>query len=283
MNKYDAYFGDCELTLNRIDYKRGLEERFSELSNQKHVIQQSSLIGQLVESGLFDSENTYVEFGCGRAEFSRYLNKALISEFLHTDSKISTDVYEKSLPTLRYLLIDRDSPRLKFDTKMKKDYVELIKCDEDKSKIDIQRLKVDIKDLKLLESLKHFETEKKVNYVGISKHLCGVATDLTLRCLSQAINDATTDSKSHFKGFLVAMCCRHCCSYAHLLPESKQFLADKFGVNADNFKYMKKMFSWATNGIRPGLSAEDGADHFTGLDFKHREKIGLSTRRILEV
>ncbi|GMG40443.1 unnamed protein product [Ambrosiozyma monospora] len=42
------------------------------------------------------------------------------------------------------------------------------------------------------------------------------------------------------------------------------------------------MFSWATNGIRPGLSAEDGADHFTGLDFKHREKIGLSTRRILD-
>ncbi|GMF02608.1 unnamed protein product [Ambrosiozyma monospora] len=51
MDKYDAYFEDRELVLNRIDYKRGLEERFSELSNQKHVIQQSSLIGQLVESG----------------------------------------------------------------------------------------------------------------------------------------------------------------------------------------------------------------------------------------
>lgn len=250
-----------DLTFDEIEFKLGLNDRFNELSNQKHIRQQSSLIGQLERHSLLPNSNTItIEFGCGRGEFSRYLNKSI-------DEMSNGEIQN------RFLLIDRDNPRLKFDNK--------IITDCSKTKAITKRLKIDIKDLKLIQSLKEFDSieTEKLEYIGISKHLCGVATDLTLRCILNAQRD---DLNFKFNGFLVAMCCRHCCQYNWLLLESKQYLESNFGITKENFNYFRKMFAWATNGVDPKYSEDDIGDHFTNLTFKQREIIGLKMRRILD-
>lgn len=271
VNKYDAKF-ISELPLKEIEYIEGLEERFAELSNQKHIRQQSSLIGQLFEHGIIEKDvdpGVIIEFGCGRAEFSRYFNKAIDHMNVNKDE----------IKGNKYLLIDRDNPRLKFDNK-------IISDSEEKGikNVEVNRLKVDIKDLKLHEALKQFKNSEQIKYIGISKHLCGVATDLTLRCLINAKTDCDQDDMSNMKfgGCLVAMCCRHCCKYECLLSESKKFLDEEFGINNSNFIYFRKMFAWATNGIMPGHLKSDIGDHFTGFSYQEREVIGLKMRRILD-
>lgn len=242
---YDAKFTE-ELPLRELPIKDGLEERYHELTNVKHLRQQSSLIGQLVHDDLFTKNTTYVEFGCGRSEFSRYLNRAL------------DDHYQDNSTGLSYLFVDRDKPRIKMDRK-------LVEDSEAQHLVPptYERLKVDIKDLVLGGAVKG-------SYIGISKHLCGVATDLTLRCI---LNCPDT-----FQGFLVAMCCRHCCYYDWLLPESKTYL-NQFGIDESNFKYLRKMLPWATSGLNHG---RESADHFSGLSLEERELVGLKMRRILD-
>ncbi|ODV82859.1 hypothetical protein CANARDRAFT_30501, partial [[Candida] arabinofermentans NRRL YB-2248] len=146
----------------------------------------------------------------------------------------------------------------------------------------IHRIKCDIKDLNLLKSLELFnEKSQKLEFVGISKHLCGVATDLAIRSLLKMKCDE--NEKYKFNGFLVAMCCRHRCIYNWLLPESKEYLLENFNINSNNFKYLKKLVSWATNGLKINEFNEfDKTLHFTGMNFKQREIIGLKARRIID-
>lgn len=256
--KYNEIF-TVDLALQDGKYTKGLEGRLEEVSNQKHILQQSSLIEKLIDHDLIDVNAVVVEFGCGRAEFSRYHNKAMIETFKNS---------KKYKP--QYLLIDRAVPRLKFDKKMIADAEEF-----EIKNAEIRRLKVDIKDFKLAESLKTFPSQQ---FIGISKHLCGVATDLTLRCLLNAIED---DPEIKFKGCVIAMCCRHCCKYEWLLNESKEYLK-KFGIDQSNFIYFKKMFAWATNGIKPGVARDAVNGHHSGLSYEQREIVGLKMRRILD-
>lgn len=257
-----------------IEFKDGLEERFAELSNQKHIRQQSSLIGQLVEHEIIvkDAEpGVVIEFGCGRAEFTRYFNKAMGKYLEHSQDNPA-----------KYLLVDRDNPRLKFDKKIVND-----SADDGIMGVKVERLKVDIKDLKLIEAMRNFressDDNSEMKYIGISKHLCGVATDLTLRCLINTSRDSKLEKKGlQFGGCLVAMCCRHCCKYDWLLCESKKYLKENFDIDESNFVYFRKMFAWATSGVNPQMSKTDTGDHFTGLSFEDREKIGLKMRRMLD-
>lgn len=272
-SQHDLIFLD-ELPLKDIQFKDGLEERFAELSNQKHIRQQSSLIGQLVEHEIIVKDadlGVVIEFGCGRAEFTRYFNKAMGKHLEHSQDNPA-----------KYLLVDRDNPRLKFDKKIANDSV-----DDGIIGVKVERLKVDIKDLKLIEALRSFrgssDGNSEMKYIGISKHLCGVATDLTLRCLISTSRDSELEKKGlHFGGCLVAMCCRHCCKYDWLLCESKKYLKENFDIDESNFVYFRKMFAWATSGVNPQMSKTDTGDHFTGLSFEDREKIGLKMRRMLD-
>ncbi|KAH3666857.1 hypothetical protein OGAPHI_003306 [Ogataea philodendri] len=259
IQRFDRQFTSLELPpleTNQIDYKHGLEDRLSELSNKKHVTQQSSLIGHLAHEKLLGENAVYVEFGCGRGEFSRYLLSALEAD---------PEVVAKND---QFLLIDRQSPRMKFDMKMKNE--------SHVAGLEVTRFKSDIKDLDLAAAVKQLPSPGKV--VGISKHLCGTATDLTLRCLINAVRD----DKFQFGAFLVAMCCRHACKYNWLLPESREYLQEKFGINAQEFLYLSKMACWTTNGVRPGLSSSDGQDHFSKLNLQERTRIGYQARRAID-
>lgn len=74
-----------------------------------------------------------IEFGCGRAELSRYVSRA--HYFTFKDEKPATEAENKNsdkgseqvtknATSRPFLLIDRGGPRMKFDTKLLKDYEE---------------------------------------------------------------------------------------------------------------------------------------------------------------
>lgn len=242
-----------ELKLIKLEHD-GVKDRMEELGNQKHAIQQSSLISHLDNKELLSNELNYIEFGCGRAELSRYIAKSIMF---------------KTSKTADFILVDRSPTRLKLDSKMVKD------AEEHDLKTKIYRVKIDIKDL-FIDDIVTKEFNNNKNFVGVSKHLCGAATDLTIQCILQ---NPTLNSR--FQGMIVAMCCRHCCDYDMLSLHSKQYL-EKFGIEREGFKHLMKFASWAVNGRRPGMKDEDGSDHPSGLSIKEREDLGLKARRIID-
>lgn len=128
------------------------------------------------------------------------------------------------------LLVDKASLRHKKDNKI-----------EDRN--SVQRIRADISDLDL-EKLEAVQLAD--NIVAVGKHLCGGATDLTLRCL---ING--NEIRKNVKGFVIALCCHHRCTWRPFV--GKKFLLDN-GITQNEFDIMTKMVGWAVCGT--GISRQ---------------------------
>ncbi|XP_034356752.1 tRNA:m(4)X modification enzyme TRM13 homolog isoform X2 [Arvicanthis niloticus] len=148
-----------------------------------------------------------------------------------------------------------------------------------------ERLQIDIQHLCLnrIPVLR----EGRLPVVGIGKHLCGVATDLALRCLVETYaasfkekdeeplakrvkNDKTEkesntlakegnektvpETWSPVAGIVIALCCHHRCEWRHYVGK-EYFKA--LGLGAVEFYYFQRMSSWATCGMRTSLEALD--------------------------
>lgn len=240
----------------RIREHPGLADWLEEKDNKKHIRQQSSLIGNLKEAGMLGADTFYVEFGCGRAELSRTVNACIMHDF--------------EVPGKRYGfgLIDRGVARMKMDPKIVKD------CGDTYPVPILKRSRIDIEHL----NLDHFlESVGPSKFVGISKHLCGVATDLTLKLI---LNSDSEDNE--FAGLLVAMCCRHACNYQQLLPPSKKYLFDRGFGTPESFGILKTMCTWAVCGRGTKDGQEAQTTHVTGLPYEEREALGLMARRMVD-
>lgn len=250
-----AYQANREPLKHKESSHSGLDSWLEEKENQKHILQQLSLVGNMKENGLLSTSATYIEFGCGKAELSRAVNACN----LHDD----TDLKE----TYGFGLIDRGTNRMKMDSKIIKD------CQDKETKLlpKIKRSRIDIEHLQLDNFL---ESEKPDQIVCISKHLCGVATDLTLKLLLHS--SLLLDGKFH--GLLVAMCCRHVCHYSQLLPESRNYLTQHGVTNEQDFVTLRRMVTWAVCGNR----GETTTAHESGLLSSEREELGLAARRMID-
>ena len=217
---------------------------------------------------------SFIEFGCGRAEFSRYISLYVLTQLTHSsDEHLESNLNE-------FVLVDRAANRMKFDKKIKDDFLE-IKSHSNSGTINcpiINRMKIDIRDLKLDSVLKS-TPEDKTQYVCISKHLCGVATDLTLRCIKNSSilhGDNHEKSSSKLKAICIAMCCRHVCDYNDYVNRSYiTYLLEKYKVGASILTYetffhvLTKLCSWATCGMKPGTDIMDTVnivESFKGSD-----------------
>jgi len=190
-----------------------------ELNNQeygpsvlKHLIQNSSLLGQLDKSGLLENGNTFIEFGSGRGQLTYWLTKAV-----------------NDPSTCQFILVDKASHRHKFDNRLRD-------CED----VEIVRLRADIRDFSL-GGLSPFLTAQRESVVGISKHLCGAATDLTIRCLTQTLGS----SSSELVGMLIALCCHHRCEWNSYV--GKEFLTEQ-GFTEEDFTLLTSITSWWTCG-----------------------------------
>jgi len=257
----------------------------TELSNDqygpnvlKHRKQNSSLLGHISTSSLLRDNSIFVEFGSGRGELSYWVGKAL------------------SAPsTCHMLLVDRASPRHKLDTRLQQDVSD--SNSDDNGTMSVTRLRVDIADLHLGQALETVDnsvsdSKFKNNVIGISKHLCGAATDLTLRCMMGTL------PISRLGGFMIALCCHHRCDWSTYV--GTDFLLDQ-GFLPEDFSILSSISSWATCGFGKKSKVNNEDEHATpaadesdsvfhpndryarlGITETTREEIGRQTKRILD-
>ena len=83
--------------------------------------------------------------------------------------------------------------------------------------------------------------------IGVSKHLCGAATDLALRCLAEfsASENSRQNATSKIETILIALCCHHRCDWN--IYVGKEFLL-RHGFKTEEFSLLCGLTSWATCG-----------------------------------
>nr|XP_034172109.1 tRNA:m(4)X modification enzyme TRM13 homolog isoform X2 [Osmia lignaria] len=218
---------------------------------KKHMLQNSSLLSHLEDAGLVQDNTCFIEFGAGKGKLTYWLGQMI-----------------KNKKNSCIVLIDRSSHRHKSDNKLKNEQSPLV----------IKRIRADIADLKLNEIT---EIQKFECKVGIAKHLCGTATDLTVSCLVQAMQN---DPKCNVTGLIIAFCCHHRCEYASYV--GKNYLK-QCGFTPNEFTILCSIASWATCGY--GLSnitktsnnCRDTRTNTRILTSSERENIGRKVKALL--
>ena len=92
--------------------------------------------------------------------------------------------------------------------------------------------------------------EQRRPWVAFGKHLCGAATDFTLRCAQQSLAEAlqhasggSGSSGQQLRGLCVATCCHHRCTWQHLVGKP---LFEELGFKPFEFE----LVSWMTGETR---------------------------------
>ncbi|UMM37098.1 hypothetical protein L5515_008974 [Caenorhabditis briggsae] len=160
-----------------VEYKRNeLVEAFlaenQELSEakKKHLVQISSILGNIESSGVLPSSPTscMFELGAGKGQLAYWISKAA--------------------PGGKYILMDRSGCRNKFDPAALRENPELA--------WKRYRCSIEHMDLSKIDELK---SSKQI--LAICKHFCGSATDAGIRSLQ--------NSGLKFDAALLAPCCHH--------------------------------------------------------------------------
>lgn len=260
-----------------------MRDRISTLTQTRHAKQQASLIGLLEDRKMLDSADLFIEWGAGRAELSRYINKALCPA-AGQEETAQEEVCRNDESTRRrrrrrrqhFLLIDRDGGRLKHDNRMVED-CRIAKMDQENL---VHREKVDIAHIGDLDSLisTSFPTLTQPRICSVSKHLCGAATDLTLSCLLQSSSFRRRDHV----GCVIALCCHHRCTWSALHPIARRIL-QSHGIDGEGFEVLKDLGAYYTNGIRRGMDPQSRGQHWSGLTHLEREEIGWQCKRAIDL
>ncbi|XP_059621743.1 tRNA:m(4)X modification enzyme TRM13 homolog [Phlebotomus argentipes] len=229
----------------------------------KHLRQTASLLGCLQEYNLLLPQTCFVEFGAGKGQVSFWIAQAI-----------------KHFKQCSVVLVDKASHRHKKDNKV-----------EDRD--TVTRIRADIANLDL-----SWMPHKSESVVGVSKHLCGAATDMTLRCIVAGNQPPKEPNRKacRTKGILIALCCHHRCEWKSFV--GKQFFT-QHEITRKDFIVMTKMVSWAVCGT--GMSrerrkqleeAEDSDDSVeessdeeedtVKMSRKEKQELGIRCKRILD-
>ena len=269
---YAEHVGSVRAVHLKADEMAGLMEETAaqgaEHASYRHLVQQASILGNMERVGILrppsgggGSAPVFVEFGAGRGMLSLAIREAV--------------------PMAPLLLVERGSVRNKADNQLRK---------QESTGAAFERLRVDIRDLDLRKAPMMAQTaapeggaeradaaaaavseESCARYVAVSKHLCGVATDLTLRCLHNA-TDSTSDAAVaaaaaasavgtgvRCEGVAIALCCHHCMNWEDYV--GKTFFQETLGLGKDGFDAIKGSVSWCTEacGDKAGMTAKERA------------------------
>ena len=206
---FRARLADC---IKLVDDRRAFST--SEKSyipvKRRHYAQFAAIVTAMKQYGLVHATPTnspvYVEFGAGRGYLSHFLS----------DTCENLDI----------ILLERRAYRFKAERSMRERAGSIL------------RLQVDIKDV-VLHGLERLNSRE---FIGFGKHLCGAATDYALRaCFSPP--SANFGKERLAKGFAVATCCHHLCSWDSYI--NRPFLV-QMGFDLNEFHLLTKISSWAT-------------------------------------
>lgn len=178
--------------------------------SRKHLEQIGSIIAQLVQMDLLRSHTCFVEMGAGRGQLSHELHACL-----------------KDDPTVHFALVERDHQRYRYDAYHKHEH----------QGPSFVRYRLDIRDL-FLSELPSIE-DPQTNAVIVSKHLCGGATDLALRC--------AVDAQRHtrrVRAIIIALCCHHRLMWNEYI--GKDFFR-RLNLTPRDFSLIRTLTSWGTS------------------------------------
>lgn len=203
----------------------------------KHVLQQASILGNMEELGILRKpaqESSGVV--CGECEIRDGLDREerevpAVVEF-GAGRGYLTHMLADCYGIRKVFLVERRSYKLKADRTLRQS-----------QSIILERLRIDIEDL----NLNAIESLRRLPYLAIGKHLCGPATDLTMRCCLTAQynqNNGKFSCNSFLQGLALATCCHHLCQWKHY--SNTKFLMD-LGISKDDFHAMTWFTSWAVD------------------------------------
>jgi tRNA:m4X modification enzyme len=175
----------------------------------KHLLQLESIVNHLDAHGLLQHDATYVEFGCGTAKLSDCISERLGGRSSH-------------------LLIDRKA----FSAERKRDGAMVAR------KSTVHRVTMDIADVQLdvqLDTPTSWQRDGHAGAVavGVSKHLCGPAADLTMACLAPRTIP-----------LVVATCCHHLCRLDNYC--NTDFVVHQLGFTEREFDVLRIISGWAS-------------------------------------
>ncbi|KAM0951239.1 putative tRNA:m(4)X modification enzyme [Dioscorea sansibarensis] len=221
---------------------------------EKHAVQQASIIGNMEEFGIIskplgDCDGLQGEKGEGEGEGAAIVEFGAGRGYL---AHMLADCYGFN----KVFLIERRSYKLKADRSLRQN-----------ESLVFERLRIDIKDL----NLHAIESLKELPYLAVGKHLCGSATDLTIRC---CLPDRRNPNKGlpftgrYIQGLALATCCHHLCQWKHYINKD---LLSKLGITEPVFHAITWFSSWAVD-----------ADHSSELSDKNDQEIHRTIRETEE-
>lgn len=247
----------------------------------RHADQDIAVLKYMMHHNLIDhqlnnmEEYVYAEYGAGRGYlgyaihlyYQLYIKdqlsksdsdstcklKDLIS--VRNDTDISLSVFPPKL-----LLVERSGVRRKAENRSAASLTIpfdgkslTIANNSARYRLDIRHCYLPILSKSICEGGNNTSTNTKPKKIIIAaKHLCGVATDMSIRSLytlKEYNQNLTTDPVAIPYGVSIATCCHHACNWTDYL--GREWL-DSLGFTAAEFSVMKSWSGWAT--LTPVLS-----------------------------
>ncbi len=195
----------------------------------RHAIQQASLVSHLERRGLLDGETTVVELGAGRGSLGLAVKLAF--------------------PSARLLMVERAGVKHKADSVLRK-------LEKGGAAVGgFRRLRMDLRHLHVRGM--GLPERGRVAFVG--KHVCGVATDLSLRAVAAYLREAPSASAPQPVGVGIACCCYHVCLWDDYV--GKEVWEEELGWGRAEFHVVNRCACWVSScRDEQKREAEEGGD-----------------------
>jgi len=219
-------------------------EQKSLISHKQKDEKQLELMLELMKRySLLEKDLVYIEYGAGKG---------------HLSHEVAISTNSESA----YVLLEKEPRRNKFD-KNHRNNKNFIRLRTDISDFNINQLPQILNDFK--------PKSLKLNIIGISKHMCGGATDLTLNSLLKL-----EEKQGILNGMCIITCCHHRCS---IDCYSNKGLLKDLGLKEEESEVFFKMSSWSVTTLYEQKKEE--IKEFLGSDRK--TEIGFKVKRIIDI
>jgi len=276
---------DCERAHTTITTTtdRKSEHMYKKYSAERHQIQHQNILNRMRARGLLATRHStrstrrlFIEFGAGRGGLTWAVHNA-------TKIEKSTDRSQT-----RYLLIDRDSIRKKTERYLEATHP----SPSDVPNAVAERLKIDIRHLWLPGVASVANSDEAV---VISKHLCGVATDLSLRSVCQLVQErrkttahrtatnagtaAVRESRTcQIGGIAIALCCHGLCSWREYVGRTFFQSVLKFDAAGSDFESLRVASSWMV-----GYRSRSFHPDISESERSRRVAVGAACKRLIDI
>lgn len=230
-----------------IDIKKDLDQTLKVKHLEKHSSQGEALVNVMKTFGLLDKNENFkneisssdsliktlfIEFGAGKGG----LTEKIVLEKQKENEKNNENSENENNDYNYYLLLERDGIRYKKD-KINKN---IFRIRTDILDYDINSSNRVINEIDIKNNTINKEKNIHINAIGVAKHICGCALDMSATCLSRLNNNTT--SEVIFKGLCFATCCHQRSHLNHFL--GYEIIKEMFSFSDLDFKLLFKCTSW---------------------------------------